>query len=239
MNKEALEYLQENLGFARGFDDDEKRVYDRRVYRVPPPVIPRVSTRTVSTLSSFAGYVSADPDGLDLKNWGWIHVESPSRVALVGSPDEVRQREIPLTCECPVQDLTALIRFDDPSLMIPAVIAMHNAGDKDDLLKMLATVTKTNSEVLLDDMGSQTKKVERGAGLKGWEAQKNPLSLAPFRTFPEIEQPVGLFVVRWNADGEVQLKASPDERWRVNAAQRVRAFLLALLGDDWEARTFA
>lgn len=239
LDPETLKYLQDHLGFAHGFDDDQTKVYDRKVYRVPHPVILKVETRTVSTLASFAGYVKTDPDHFSLSEECWIHVESPSKVVLVGNPNEVREREIPLVAACPVQDLTDLGRFNNPAIVIPAVLAMQESDDRGDLLKMLSTVTRTSSEVLDDDMGGQTTKVEKGGGMKGWEPQKNPLILAPFRTFPEIRQPAGRFIVRWNQDAEVKVVESPDEGWRVLAVQEVRAALLEILGDEWAARVFA
>ena len=242
MITEALQYLQKNLGFANGFDDDQTKVYDRQVYRVPHPVILKVETRTVSTLASFAGYVATDPDKFNLAEDGWVHVESPSRVVLVMNPNEAREREIPLVARCPVQDLSRLGScFNDPATVIPVVLGMQNGDDRDLLLKMLSTVTKTSSEVLEDDMGGQTTKVERGAGLKGWEPQKNPLTLAPYRTFAELCQPSGSFIVRWNQDAEVKIVASPNEGWRVVAVQEVRLALLKILGDDdeWAPRVFA
>lgn len=237
MLEAALKFVRDHFGLATAFHDDQTKIYDRPVHRVPLPTIPRVDTIMVATLQSFADYITNNPDEID--DGFWVHVENPSRVVMLCNPNANRAREIPIICACEAQDLSGFERYQNADTFIPEVMAMAEKGDRLEFLSMLSTVSIESSEVLTDDGGGQTVKTNKGSSLRGWAKQKNPISLAPYRTFPELDQPLGNFFVRWDDTGRLRLIASPDLKWSVVAGRAVRAHLLALVGESWESRIFA
>ncbi|MDD5469165.1 MAG: hypothetical protein PHS96_15355, partial [Anaerolineales bacterium] len=68
------------------------------------------------------------------------------------------------------------------------------------ILKLVSNLTQ-GTEVQFSDDGV-TQRVTAKAGVARFEAVDvpNPVTLRPFRTFPDIEQPTGLFVVRIKAE---------------------------------------
>ncbi len=250
-DENTLVWLKNNLGAAQKLTDDAgSAVFDRPVQRAPLPRIPLLDCRKVTTLDAFAEYVKSDPD--DLRDDGvehvfWVHVESPCRVVYVGPPNDNREREIPLLAECPVQDVSALARFQPPDDLVPVLLGMakdrrpanqeesetnETFGDLTKILRYMRKTVREHQEVQEDDGGGQTTKTTTKAGPVEWTHEDNPLSLAPWSTFPEVEQPLRLFVFRWNQAGQFKLAATPDERWRLEAVQSVATYLKAKLGDN-------
>jgi hypothetical protein len=114
--------------------------------------------------------------------------------------------------------------------LVPTLLGLAELGDRNKILKMMRTTVRKNQEVIEDDMGGQMTKTETSAGPVEWTHEDNPLSLAPWRTFPEVSQPLGLFVFRWNQSGQFKLVATPDERWRLEAVESVAKCLREKLG---------
>ena len=75
-----------------------------------------------------------------------------------------------------------------------------------------------------DDGVTQLAAIKRGAKLKT-EGFKNPVQLAPFRTFYEIKQPESQFIFRINQDMQMGLFSVENKIWEVQAMLLIKEYL--------------
>lgn len=107
--------------------------------------------------------------------------------------------------------------------------------DTDYLLKLLASVS-TESKVTSSDNGV-TQKVEAKAGiaLNTLVEVKPRVSLKPFRTFVEVEQPESDFLLRISDRGEIGLFPADGGVWKLEATRNVAGYFEKELHDLIEA----
>ena len=90
-----------------------------------------------------------------------------------------------------------------------------------------------NSGVEVSDDGvTQNVEAKTGAVLKTKATIPNPVRLAPFRTFTEVEQPESAFVLRINQNMQVALFEADGGAWRQEAMKDIQAYLIEALSDE-------
>lgn len=105
----------------------------------------------------------------------------------------------------------------------------------DALVKLMGNVVDENSVTTTDDGVTQEATVRKGVMLVGRERVPNPVELAPFRTFHEIEQPESTFVfrVRKGSDGvQAALFTADGNAWVNDAILGIRDYLFAELPEE-------
>lgn len=207
----------------------------RPQHQVPPPKEPSPSPLRVHTLGALVGYLEANQDALGLGDT-LIHVESPELVRAVSALEErtqqrhayleagVRSDHYPWGGYLPVEEMVILLqhRFVDN-------------GDRARALQLVGTVKDEQVRTQSDDGVTQTVTVKGGVTLVGDVEVRNPFSLAPYRTFVEIEQPLSPFILRARTGRggvEWSLFEADGGAWRLEAIERIRAWLSERL-DDW------
>ena len=103
--------------------------------------------------------------------------------------------------------------------------------DVDYLLDLLSRISKEDGVTTTDNGISQSVEARQGVTLKTMVQVKPRVSLRPFRTFQEVEQPESEFLLRLNDDGDVGLFEADGGMWKLTARQTVKAFLEAELED--------
>ena len=98
------------------------------------------------------------------------------------------------------------------------------------ILSALGNVKKDEGVQVEDDGFSQQVTAKQGVSYEKTDLP-NPVTLKPFRTFPEIEQPESEFVLRINSNMEALLEEADGGVWRVVAINRIAAFLESELED--------
>jgi hypothetical protein len=95
-----------------------------------------------------------------------------------------------------------------------------------DLLKIAGNVKDETVRQLDDDGMTQSVVARQGAALVDNVAIPNPITLAPYRTFREVEQPESRFLLRLRSGGPTwALFESDGGAWRLRAVELVRAWL--------------
>ena len=93
------------------------------------------------------------------------------------------------------------------------------------LLSFLSRVSDENS-VSSDDNGmTQTVQVKKGIALNAREPVKPIVTLKPYRTFLEVEQPESAFLVRVRDGMQVGIIEADGGMWRIAARRSVAAYL--------------
>lgn len=242
MLKSALEFMHDTWGKTQDLEaDDGRTVFSRRVYSPPLPDLPLPVPRQFATLAGLAQFVETNPDGLTFPGDWFIHVAAPNLVELCKSPDEIGNRDVRTRVVCETE--TTNDDWVTQEELLIRVLGMADAGDRDLVAKAVSRIRRVSAEVIDLADGGQKVTGEAKIGAEwvttGDESERKPASmnkivqLAPFRTFPEVKQPLGSFIFRVDGgEGEktrVKLVTCPDLRWRVQAVESVKAKLDELL----------
>ena len=231
MIKEALEYL---VSLKRPTTVNVNgRAYSTE--RLTPVEEPTADTIGVTTLSALIGYVGADCD--NLIGGGYVdkltaHIVSPTRVDLYAPADgdfRVRPRLLraePLLRENP---FGRFMSGEEMVIFLQTCFA-RNAGDWAKVIAVAGNVTDGATREYADDGVSQAVTARVGVATKADVAMPNPVRLAPFRTFPEIEQPLSSFVFRAKSGGAdskptFALFEADGGAWRIEAMERISEWL--------------
>lgn len=116
-----------------------------------------------------------------------------------------------------------------------ALIALRtrfeSTSDTEYALKLLSDIT-TGSKVTYNDNGVATSVVTKtGIDLQKNAAIRPIITLRPYRTFQEVEQPTSLFLIRINERGITFVEADGG-MWKLNARNAVKKYLETALESE-------
>ncbi|MBP1889849.1 hypothetical protein J2Z53_001432 [Clostridium moniliforme] len=222
MNKEAMEYLV-NLG-----ENDDPIIqlaqgtYSRvGLSRITEPV---ANTLTVSTLTGLVDYIKGNVD--KLKGELLIQVKSQDEVRLYSPLNEDKERELYIKAEAILPNNVRYDQFiDTERFNIMLQSSFVDAGDKKALLQYTGLVQDENVKSIGDDGVSQQVTVKTGVASVGQAIVPNPVSLAPYRTFPEVEQPISKFIFRMKEGPSAAIYEADGGAWRNEAIKNIKEYL--------------
>ncbi|CAI3248123.1 hypothetical protein [Clostridium neonatale] len=221
-NRDALEYLV-NLGEKKeAIIELDQGTFSRvSLNRVTEPV---ASKLTVSTLTGLVDYIKTNVDKLEGKLL--IQVKSPEEVTLYSPLNADREREKYVSAEAILPNNVVYDRFlDTERFNIMLQSAFVDDEDKSKLLKYTALITDDTVKNFGDDGISQKVTVKTGVVSVSDAVVPNPVTLAPFRTFPEVEQPESKFIFRMKEGPSAALFEADGGAWRNKAILNIKAYL--------------
>ena len=226
MIKKALEYLVElakpNFETIGGYVYSDKPL-ERIDYN------PKAEKIEMNTLSSLIDYIKANVDEMPGKMI--IHVQSPTLVQMYSELDYERKREYMVEVNASVPDF----RFNQFSDHEPFCINLQSKfiddpdTDRALLLKFAGTVEAGTVAEYGDDGVTQKATVKTGIASKGEAIVPSPVTLKPFRTFVEVEQPLSNFVFRMKQDRydgiQCALFEADGGAWKIAAMREIKTYL--------------
>lgn len=226
------EGLAQAMEFVVGLNDDvharseveiEGRTYSRGTLTpVMEPSVPRVD---LHTLSGVVDYCNANVDGLDLATC-LIHVADPVKVFLLTNAFGKFKQRAKVIESTPILPSFQFGRFMSSEDFIIGLNAMFvPGGDRDLLLQDVAKIKVEVGSGVEDDGTSQTVSVQAGARLMSKQLLKPRVTLHPYCTFQEVEQPEREFIFRLSGDGQPGLFVADGECWRNRAMDSIKAYL--------------
>ena len=115
-----------------------------------------------------------------------------------------------------------------------ALIALRTrfqpSADTDYLLRLLSDISNGAKVTFTDNGMASTIVSSKGVALQENAIIKPIVSLKPYRTFQEVEQPEGKFHIRISENG-IRFIEADGGMWKLTARQTVRDYLLAELVD--------
>lgn len=228
LSKEALEYLVD-----LGYEEDVLVVTDKGLFsKVPLTRVnyPRIETLEVSNLTSIIDFFKSNIDGHDDKLL--IQVVSPKEVRLLTSLTLDRVREEILRAVAILPNNIVYDRFIDTerfNIMLQSGFADNE--DKQLLLKFTGLIRDEAVIETGDDGISQSVTIKTGVATVGDAVVPNPVLLAPYRTFPEIEQVESKFIFRMQEGPNAALYEADGGAWKNEAMRRIKDFLVENLQD--------
>jgi hypothetical protein len=213
--------------------EDEKRWVYFEGKLTPITWDPQPGCIGVLTLQGLVAYLEADaPFTTDEL---LAVVDSPARVTVYG-PESSKTRTRPVIAKAELDSALKAFPFgnwmDQETFLIDAYTLLdREAGDFRSLVDYASKVVDEESINLSDDGISQSAVLRRTlSSEEEREKAKSIVSLRPFRSFREIEQPTGLFVFRMKKSQrgvEFALFEADGGSWRLEAMKRIGEFVRA------------
>ncbi|NMF04545.1 hypothetical protein ACUH7Y_09490 [Clostridium beijerinckii] len=222
INKEALEYLV-GLGIEKDIIETlDQGTFSRiQLHRVKEA---KAAAITVSTLTGLVDYIKTNVDSLESKLL--IQVKSPDEVRLYGPLNSDREREQFISVEAILPSNVVYERFLDTerfNIMLQSSFVENN--DKKILLKYTGLVQDDAVKQIGDNGVSQAVTIKTGVASVGQAEVPNPVTLAPYRTFPEVEQPESKFIFRMKEGPSAALFEADGGAWRNKAILNIKEYL--------------
>jgi hypothetical protein len=219
-DKEALEYL---IGLAKTeiVEVGSQQYSTKQMYSVKQPKPAQLKT---TTLTALIDYIKS---GMDMKfSKLLIHVISPKDVALYSELRNDDERECYMVCEALTPNNITFNRFiDTENFNIMLQSSFVGNEDRSILLKVTGCIQDKVVKEVGDDGVSQAVTVKTGVAKVNDVLVPNPVSLAPYRTFPEILQPESRFIFRMQTGPQAALYEADGGAWRNEAMKRIKEYL--------------
>ena len=217
MLKEAIEKIL-SLAVVEKIEVGGREYFTRELSPVKSPVVSPIKLHTLDGLIKFAESLQ---EGAPLV----YVVDSPTQVSLCGGLDEKwKTRNVYAVANCYECNFQFGNFYDQEEFMIALMAKFDIGGHRDELLKIASSV-RDESEAKFEDTGA-TQQVSQKRGAKfEFQPLPNPVLLAPFRTFREVEQPVSKFVFRYRSGNKFALFDAEGEAWKYAAIDGIAAYL--------------
>lgn len=222
MLRKAMEYLQE-LAKPNTIEKDGQLFTDKDV----KPVIynPKATNIQLTTLSALVDYCKSGADSMSEEMF--IHIVSPTEVALCSTLDAHRKRECLATVNAmlPVQKFNSYIQHEEFCIALQS--KFEPIGDRELLLKFAGTVESGSVAEYGDDGITQKATIKNGVASKTDALVPNPVTLYPYRTFLDVFQPASKFVFRMNNSCGVScaLFEADGGAWKQQAMESIQKYL--------------
>ena len=157
----------------------------------------------------------------------FIEVESPTEVTcfLMADPDK-RWNRTSLYCSketcVPGWRETENMKFETAAVALQT--RFQDSPDRQYTLQLLSQITM-GAKVTYNDTGIATSIVtQKGISLQQNSTIKPIVKLKPYRTFQEVEQPEGLFLIRVDERG-ITFTEADGGMWKLQARKIIKAYL--------------
>lgn len=232
MIKEAMEFL---IGLKR----PELVTVDERTYstlKLEPVKDPMPETLDVHTLSSLVEYVGLNEGDLKTRI---IHIVDHRTVSII-SPivGPFYQRIVFVTAKAKTKPFPFAQWMDPETFVIALQSQFVDSGDRAKILSLTGNMSEGGVTDYNDDGITQAVSVKHGISMKDTAAVPNPVTLAPYCSFIEIEQPERRFVLRVKKSGTVAqqpmvaLFEADGGAWEMTAIKRIGDYLADHITDE-------
>jgi hypothetical protein len=219
-DQKALEYLV-GLGKVQVIEINDQKYSPVPLNHVR---LPKVEPIKVNSLTGLVDYLESKFDD-DAFIGKMVHVVSHDCVKLVSNILGDAGREVYMTAEAFAPKFNFGQWYDVESFIIAMQSCFVQNEDSAKILRVVGNIKEEAVKQTGDDGVSQ--KVTAKTGIATVEEVKvpNPVILAPYRIFREIEQPESKFVFRMQMGPRCALFEADGGAWRLNAMARIKEWL--------------
>ncbi len=188
---------------------------------------PRPETLQVHSLTALVDYIKGKVEGFENEeSLAMIHVESPITVALVSAEEgPSRKRTYWMRASAPENPFHFGQPYDPETFNIALQSLFADADDRAKVLQLAGTIKSEQAETDKDNGVTQKVEVRRNIAFAQNAVIPNPVTLRPWRTFREVEQPQSIFVFRAHDGPKLSLWEADGSAWKLQAMQNVKAWL--------------
>lgn len=237
VDKNAIQYLMEQgiKPIERLIDFDEGTrwlVLDNEglPHEIKPCAYTAEKALSINTLSGFVNYVKANLDRADQQLI--VHVKNESTVYLKGLLEVDGSRESLAVAQAIVPNFDFGYFLDMESFNIALQSKFVPSDHRAILLQVVGNVSEDNIRQTGDDGVSQAVTINQGIATKADVRVPNPVDLAPYRTFLEVEQPTSQFIFRMKDGPRGAIFEADGGAWRNQAIVNIREYLKDQLAEE-------
>lgn len=233
MIKAAIEKILEiSLPVTQVIDGRNYVLYSDHIEEIRP-CLDKVSTIHLSSLDGLIKMVKTEA----LKRYSapiYITIPNHLRVDCFSQPEEKLWEQrltyyVADATDVPGWEAQTSLKFEEA--MIAIRTRFQESADSLYVLKLLSDIT-TGSKVTYSDNGIATSVVTKtGVALQSNEPIRPIVSLRPYRTFQEVEQPASQFLIRINERG-INFVEADGGMWKLEARKTIKAFLEEALAHE-------
>ena len=210
--------------------DREASYSDKQLHQIratPQPQKPQIQ---VCTLVGLNDLIAGKLEAIDFQGCFLIHVEDEKTVRLIERLSDDHGQRNCLVVARPVEftkfNFGAFIPQEEFILKVSSLFA--DGGDKEYVLNVAGSLTTEGTNVSTDDGFSQKVILQAGLSHKKEVTLKKKVSLAPYRTFPEVSQPMSDFVLRartGESGPSLCLIEADGGKWKLDAIGTIREYM--------------
>ena len=232
LTKDAIKYIGEleTKPHERIVEMDDGRLFSVNtagtVEEIFPQAVLAKSNIRINTLSGLVNYVKSNIERVGEKLI--LHIEDESTIKLMGTLEIDGRREVLATVEAivPSFDFGYFYGMEAFNIALQSkFVDLKTETKLDDralLLQVVGNVTENNVKTT----------IKQGLASKADVKVPNPVNLAPYRTFLEVEQPVSQFVFRMKDGPGAAIFEADGGAWRNQAIVNIREYLKEQLAEE-------
>lgn len=229
MIKEALQYIV-GLGTVDTHEIDTQVFSTQKLHLVEAD---KPSTLQVRSLLGLIDYLTSEFDKDEFFK-RMIQIVSPTEVSVYSSYNRDYQRNEYLKAKAMIPEFRFDNWYDSETFNIKLQSAFVKNEDRDIMLQVVGNIKEENVRQIGDDGISQAVVAKTGVATQGNVLVPNPVVLAPFRTFVEVDQPESEFVFRMQNGPRCALFEADGGAWKLAAMRNIKDYLNASLEKEIE-----
>lgn len=215
------------------------RLYSRhKLLRLSLPEETEPGSMTFNTLQGLKDFAMELAQDLDTTDSLFFHVESATKVALCGQlqSQNFNNRFEYARSICSMEPFCFSrigakrqqnwLNIEEFVIALQSLFVLDDSREQIiDLLSHLANEKVIENK---DDKFTQSLQIRTGISQKSNVPVKNPVILCPYRTFPEVDQPYGSYILRYREGQggiECALFDADGGQWQLAAMKSIKAFL--------------
>lgn len=195
------------------------------------PIINRAKeTLQINTLTGLVSYIDSQIERFE--DLLFIQIYDEQTVYLKSALQFDGGRETLVKVNAIVPDFQYGHFLDTEQLIIAFQSKFTKTEDRDLLLKVVGNVKEENVRQTGDTGIAQAVTIKTGVASADDVIVPNPVTLAPYRTFLEVEQPLSDFIFRMKDGPRGAIFEADGGAWRNQAIVNVREYLTEQLGEE-------
>lgn len=227
MIKEALQYIV-GLGNVELHDIGRQTFSNQRLHVIEEPKAAAINVRS---LSGLVDYLKSDfdQDGFEQR---MVHIINPVEVNVFSTfnGDYERNQYVSANAMLPKFSFDSFYNAEDMNIKLQSAFVKNE--DRDIMLQVVGNIKEEAVQTIGDDGTSQAVTAKTGVATVSTVKVPNPVVLAPYRTFVEIEQPESEFIFRMQSGPRCALFEADGGAWKIEAMARIKAYLEIELADE-------
>ncbi|OPY04780.1 MAG: hypothetical protein A4E61_00561 [Syntrophorhabdus sp. PtaB.Bin184] len=198
MIKEAIDKI---IDMATGHiikDDFGRQVWDKSGSFLNEPKWPTLKLLSLTALEDYLKTVHPQP----VPEGVFLHIASPTQVTFRGPVQEPKKTAdvyVEVHCEGKAFPFGQWLATESFIILLQTMFVADDTTA--DLLKIVGNLSSDTQVKTLDNGVAQEVTAKTGITIVGNVKLPNPVTLRPYRTFREVEQPESLYVFRMQKEG--------------------------------------
>lgn len=228
MLKEALQYLIQ-LGTVETTSIGES-VYSTQKLHLVNELTP--NALQVRSLSGLVDYLISNFDSDQLSEQKMVHIVSPTEVIAFSTfnRDYERNEYIKASAMLPSFSFDRWYKSEEFNIKLQSAFVQND--DRNIMLQVVGNIREENVRQVGDDGISQAVQAKVGVATVATVQVPNPVILAPYRTFVEVDQPESEFIFRMQNGPQCALFEADGGAWKLSAMRNIKEYLQAALESE-------